>query len=209
LRIVVKPRQRHPEVNRAPWRFLEDGDHGIAVQGKQVVFTYPPGVLPAIYSPGHGADRPISVLRNLASIKEDLAKLPIVAATLGPLHVEQFESGYTEPLADWKAAAVAASKVADLDTLDTLEELSDLLTDELLEHGGLIVPHDLPDFVYNFHDLIGAAMFEASLDLFSMIEGKPRRYRECTVCTRWILMRRRDQMQCSQACTAKAHRDRK
>jgi hypothetical protein len=204
MRLVVKLRMSHPGEGRAPWRFLEPGDDGVRVSSKEVCFRYGPVSIPNLYAPGHTN---ISILRNLASLNTE--RFPLVAATLGPIRdVVHFDSGYCEPVSEWREAAKASAKLVKMIDSADIVALSDSVTEQLPEHGRVVAPHDLPDFAYIYDNLYGVALYEAARDLFALIEDKPNSYRECDVCSRWIRMVRKDQLYCGRACTSKAHRDR-
>jgi hypothetical protein len=194
---------RHPAIDRAPWRFLEGDVDGIAVEADRVVFTYKDA--PSLYAP---SDLAISIAHNLATISEDLSRLPLVAASLGPLLSDTFASGYSEALTEWNDAAELMRESIAMVDAQNFEPLSETLTRELNRHGELIVIGNQPDWTFNYRDLIGAGVFEVAEDMFAAIAGKPRTYIECQACTRVLRRVRKDQLFCSRACTSKGHRKR-
>lgn len=206
MRLPIKPRMCHPAIVRAPWRFLE-GLHGVSVVGTEVVWEYEArGVLPSLWSPGHSG---VDVHQNLASLVDDKGRLPLVAATLGPLKAEMYKPGHREPLTLWMDAAKQMYDAWQMLERGDLDALSDLVTVNVFEHGHAQAFGDRDDWHYIFDDLIGVGWFELAEDMFAVIADKPRTYAECPVCTRWFRMVRKDQKQCSAACTSRAHRDRK
>ena len=54
---------------------------------------------------------PLRNLDNRPGYPWPVDRLPLVAASLGPLHTDEFESGYCEPVADWRAVAAEAAKI--------------------------------------------------------------------------------------------------
>jgi hypothetical protein len=208
VRIIKRLWMSHPGVTRAPWRFAASYPGAVRVVQGHVEWNYAErGSLPGLYQPGHPST--VSISRNLASIVDDESALELVAASLGPLLVDQFDSGYREPLSTWMETARQMRDSRQQLEDGRLDVLSKAITANIEIHGTFAVYNGESDWIYAFDDLIGVAWYEIALDFFAQVEHSPREYAPCQVCGRWFFMTRRDQVNCSSACNNKAHRDRR
>jgi len=187
-----------------PWQMAAGETQSTRIADDQIVWSLDaPTVLPSIYAPGYVA---ISVHRNLAAVADDPSRLLMVAASLGPLLSDQFLDRRHEPVSLWAQTAAQMQEARTLLDKGKFDPLSIQITAGIADHGAVMAPSDDSNWIYDFNDLIGAAWFDTALDLFAAINGKPREYGSCQVCTRHYLKTRKDQRNCSSACNNKASR---